>query len=1360
MNRPLRTGITILLTAVAFLTSPSTYSQARLQFDVSHPYGQISSDLFGIFFEEINHGGEGGLYGEAIVNRSFDDDYGSFYGWSWQNADCSLIKTNLLNTAQRNACKVTFTSAAGWLRNSGFGGINIVRGEQYRVSLWVRADAYDFNGTISVRLVDPASGASYGTLRIEGPFTTQWRKCEGVIRPTTNITGGALQIQASAPTTLVFDMVSLFPPTFKDRDNGMRRDLAQMLADLHPRFMRFPGGCYIEGLTGWAVDPGLTSRWEWKKTIGPIEERPGHRNQNWGYWVSDGLGYHEFLQFCEDIGAAPMYVCNIGLGHGWVRDYRDIGEFVQETLDAIEYANGDSTTTWGRRRAQNGHPEPFGLKYVEIGNENCNYSFGNNSDQSDHYFERYIQFYNAIKAHWPDVTTIANVEAWGTDNPSWRSNYPVEIVDEHYYRDNNFYISNYNKYDGYSRAGAQIYIGEYAANVGSGNGNLGNALAEAIFLQGLENNADIVSMASFAPIFMNETYGGWNYDIIRFNHSKAYGIPSYYVQKMFGQDQGHYILHWQEEDNLPLLSAGERHIGVGTWLTTATFTDVLMTDTLGTTLFSQKENNSSVWTRGGGTWAYVGGTIRQTNLSYEGATYLCNLDLPNEDFNYSLRATKTAGSEGFLVIFNYKDGQNYTWWNIGGWGNTACGIENCLAGRRTTVARADLELETGRTYDIRIEKRGPHIRCYLDGTLMHDTDIPAGYAKGVYVSASLTDDCNQAIVKLTNPNPTELPLTLSFTGASAAGVSAEMLTSESVYDENTMGTPTRVVPKATTEAQITADGDITYIVPAYSFTSMRVDLADVTMAHNEASLPTPVCSYSFENIKPESDDGLYGGGLHGKASIVEMTDGNHVLYTGAIGGRGYMNIDAKMPARVFKQGGDYTISMDVLNRTDNNLGSYSWALALSNTTSEYLGFINMGGGRNWYAELKNAGSTARLESRSALRSGAWHNLTYVQHQGMGRFYIDGRLYAERTVDVKPSEFASNITGCYIARSPFNADAYMENAYFDNLRIYDMALTAEQIALINDCTASMENDEIANLNLPNSLADLICDVRGVEQSADDAALTQALQYAEAHATGMASDVKHNIDILQAALDDYSHRQASLMEDGHECNLTYMLRNSTFSRGNDFGWSGTDMTAVAHETGEQFSRTFDNHQTLSLPAGRYCIMADAFYRYGDIAHATAHIDGDDATDANSHPAQMYASYIEADGALVEQVLSIHSIYDASQYTLSPYTYPDNLHEASVALNSGDGRYLNTLYFTLHTPSTVKVGIRKTLPVDRDWTAFDNFRLLFLGIDDTQITDVVTPAGTAATSVYDLTGRSLGTQVKAKGLYIINGNKVLIK
>ena len=347
------------------LCALSAQGQVKIDFDFKNRGQQVTEDHYGIFFEEINHAGDGGLYAELVRNRSFEEDMNSPLAWSAAgNATISLSRDNMLNTIQRRALRVDVKSAGGGVRNEGYWGMNIVKGRKYSLSFWLRAED-TFKGVITAELQN-AGGGRLGQTAIDVSATREWQKLTATIVATGNEAQGRLMLRSSVKGVLYLDVVSLFPPTFKNRPNGCREDLAQMLADLHPRFMRFPGGCYIEG----AYADGATNRFEWKKSVGPIEERPGHLNRNWGYKVTDGLGYHELLQLAEDLGAHALFVVNMGIGHDWKVDEDNIDPFIQEALDAIEYANGSATETfYGRLRAQNGHPEPFDLKYLEIGNE-------------------------------------------------------------------------------------------------------------------------------------------------------------------------------------------------------------------------------------------------------------------------------------------------------------------------------------------------------------------------------------------------------------------------------------------------------------------------------------------------------------------------------------------------------------------------------------------------------------------------------------------------------------------------------------------------------------------------------------------------------------------------------------------------------------------------------------------------------------------------------------------------------------------------------------------------------------------------------------------------------------------------------
>ena len=331
----------------------------------------------------------------------------------------------------------------------------------------------------------------------------------------------------------------------------MRPDLAQTVANLRPSFVRFPGGCYVEG-------DKLANRFQWKTTLAPPLDRPGHENL-WGYRSTDGLGYHEYLQWCEDMNAAPLFVVNVGMSHTDIVPLDKMGPYVQDALDAIEYARGDVTTPWGKRRAQNGHPAPFPLRLLEIGNENGGAA----------YEERFALFYDAIKRKYPDIQLIANTPV--------KSRIP-DIIDEHYYDTAEFFARQAHRYDSYPRTGPKVYVGEYAVTQGAGKGNLEAALGEAAFITGMERNADVVTMASYAPLLVNDNDRKWNPDALVFNSAQMYGTPSYYVQQMFSLNRGDVTLKTDVQAAPPktpaALSLPSGMVGVGTWNTSAEFADI------------------------------------------------------------------------------------------------------------------------------------------------------------------------------------------------------------------------------------------------------------------------------------------------------------------------------------------------------------------------------------------------------------------------------------------------------------------------------------------------------------------------------------------------------------------------------------------------------------------------------------------------------------------------------------------------------------------------------------------------------------------------------------------------------------------
>ena len=836
-----------LLIAVLFISACSMNAQVVINVDATQKGPKISPTHYGIFYEDINHAADGGLYAELIRNRSFEDDLMGggrnmrrrggqnnqnegqteprISNWfSVGSASLKLIQENLLNSVQHNALNVMLKKAGDGVRNEGFWGINAVKGTKYRLSFWAKS-LNGYNGTITAQL-QSTNGQSLGNVKINANFGKEWKKYTAIITATGNDPRAEFSLTADKVGEFQIDVVSLFPPTFKNRENGMRPDLAQMLADMHPRFMRFPGGCFVEG------QQSPDNAFRWKRTIGPIEQREGHANVNWGYRTSDGIGFHEFLQLSEDLGAKPLFVVNVGIWHGGCTPYDQIGEWIEECMDALEYANGDITTKYGKMRAENGHPAPFNLEYIEIGNENYNFNMNNNSDQSDHYPERYIQFYNAIKAKYPNVHCIGNVESWSTDNPSWRNNYPVEMVDEHYYRNPKWFADRFDKYDSYDRSKYKIYVGEYAVTSQFGDiGNLNAALGEAVYMMGMENNSDVVVMNSYAPIFVNENDARWRPDMIRFNSNKVMGTPSYYVQQLFPNNIGTQVLktEWTYKLTMPQANKEEENkpvqVGLATWNTNVQYRNAqLIVD--GSTI---NIGDFSKWVRQSGSWNATNSELSQTSNETP-AMILCPTQIDAKKYTYKVQAKKLSGAEGFMVLFGYKDAQNFQWYNIGGWSNVQNNVEQTIGGGKIQIARDKrFSVQNDKWYDLQVDIEGDNIKCYLDGKLDFTCKLQKSSAmEGVYASTTIDAATKTMYVKIVNVGEGFADGTLNLKNCSidtnkADAVTLIRLASKDGNDENTLDNPKNIYPQTTT-VKASNRNKVDFKVPAFSVNILKIKL--------------------------------------------------------------------------------------------------------------------------------------------------------------------------------------------------------------------------------------------------------------------------------------------------------------------------------------------------------------------------------------------------------------------------------------------------------------------------------------------------------------------------------------------------------
>jgi alpha-L-arabinofuranosidase len=525
---------------------------ATLTIDTAKPVASVSPTLYGIMTEEINYSYDGGLYAELVSNRTFQTNRGlSLEHWTLiQNgnarADLEIDRTTGPSAAIPHSLKFTVTAAnrqaeAGFY-NTGFWGMALQPSTSYQGSFYAKADNPNLGG-LTIRLVDDDTGkiaASTTTNALGG----SWQKYDFTLK-TGDLTPSAanhLEFLAQRPGTAWFQLISLFPPTYNNEPNGKRTDLMQKLAALHPAFLRFPGGNYLEG-------EHLNQHYEWKKTIGPLVDRPTHPTP-WTYRSSDGIGLLEFLTWCEDLHMEPLLA--VFSGYSLLQEHiapgKDLEPYVQDALDEIEYVTGDASTRWGAERAKGGHPAPFHLKFIEVGNEEYH-------DQSGTYDARFAQFYKAIKQRYPPLQLVAAAPV---------TSVRPDILDDndhnlrtHFYRAAQQFFVDTHHYDAYDRSGPKILVGEWATREGSPTTNLGAALGDAAWMTGLERNSDLVVMASYAPLFVNVNPGGmqWPSDLIGYDAMNSYGSPSYYAQLLFSTHLGNQILDARLDTTNPRLFA-------------------------------------------------------------------------------------------------------------------------------------------------------------------------------------------------------------------------------------------------------------------------------------------------------------------------------------------------------------------------------------------------------------------------------------------------------------------------------------------------------------------------------------------------------------------------------------------------------------------------------------------------------------------------------------------------------------------------------------------------------------------------------------------------------------------------------------
>lgn len=778
--------------------------------------GAELGDLFGIFFEDLNHAADGGLYAELVQNRSFEFDpidraeYHALTAWEkiergGGKAEITVEDSHPLNPRNLHYVAIDIVSEGDGvgIMNLGFNsGIPAKQGETYLFSVYARRDgSFDEPVVVTIEATD-------GTVHGEATIVVQsseWTKYAATITANATDTSSRLVIVTKGKGKLYLDMVSLFPEkTFRNRPNGMREDIAALLADLKPKFMRFPGGCLIHD--GSLNPDDRNSMYRWKNTLGDIAQRPARRN-NWSYNQTLGLGYYEYFLFCEDIGAKPIPILPGGVDPHHKRSVpiEELSPWIQDALDLIEFANGDPSTEWGAIRAELGHPEPFGLEYVGIGNE----------EVGEPFFERYPYFHRAIKEKYPDIKIInsAGPFAAGSEyDRGWKSakENKSDLVDEHYYQSPEWFLANYNRYDTFKADEPKVFLGEYA----SWGNTYYNALVEAAFMTGLEKNADAVGLACYAPMLCNVDYINWKPDMIWFNNHEVFGTANYYVQKLFMHHQGDQLLQIEangfEEKHENTMKPINGAFALGTERCSFRFWDMkLINNDTG----EMRELNGS------------SAELSDTDEDRLGGTSVRTLDLGETDWeNYtlSLKAQKISGPKGFNLYFGKRDDNNQLFWDFGGWQNQDSALNSSVDGRTSCLTQSIFNVEPDMEYELKLEVSGRQIRAWINNVLFHDIEDKLPVIEPLYYSASYERSTGETIVKVVNvqENSVSAQIALADLNKTSSTVEVYEMSGHALDDENTFASPERVLPK---QKEFSTDGcSFHYDFPKHSITVFRV----------------------------------------------------------------------------------------------------------------------------------------------------------------------------------------------------------------------------------------------------------------------------------------------------------------------------------------------------------------------------------------------------------------------------------------------------------------------------------------------------------------------------------------------------------
>lgn len=858
-------------------SSTGTFSGSQTEYDVIYTVDtdtasldethEISDTLFGLFLEDINFAVDGGLYTELVKNRSFEygsrASYENRHGWSKTDSAVEFSVTDgsedgsALNSRNAHYAVITNTSSGSsyqGISNGGFlDGLAVTKDEKYVFSIYMRSDSY--KGKVYVSLED-TSGNTYAFDYIDS-VNDIWTRYELTLIPNETVNKRLRLNIKITEGTVYADVVSLMPAESFAGLN-IRKDIGEALMALNPSFLRFPGGCVIEG-------SDLESMYNWKDSIGngisfdihnadgtvtsttgDIAVRPQGRsiwngNSTDPYYTTYGIGFYEYFCLCEALDCLPVPVLNAGMtcqpqSSNYVVFPLNSEEFaacIQDALDLVEFCLGDESTYWGKIRSDMGHPEPFNLKYIAIGNEQWQTEYHAHYQKFVEAFETAARknpaLYKDIQLIVANGTSSGSTEGW-----SYVSRYPDEVtalVDEHYYEPASWFYTNTHRYDTYSRdEDVKVFLGEYAAQANTMNA----ALAEAAFMTGLEKNGDIVKMACYAPLFGNDRFNQWTPDMMFFSNSTLRLTPNYYVQQMFARNPGTTELN-ASLDTSGLSSEYELHgsVGLGSWMTSVVYDNLTITSNeTGSILYSTDFESTSTlrdddFINYKGNWSVANGKLMQTNTASPSDTntgdvvYVGSSDWSN--YTLTVDASITGGSEGFLIPVCVEDMKNNIFWNVGGWGNTVSCLQIVSNGSKSGQISGtvkSLKLSKNKTYTLKVVVSGANIKCYIDDVLYVDyTSTPRSE---VYESATMTED-GDIIIKLVNTTDTPLSSCILLenfnSGIYETLAQITCLSADSLTAANTKSNPENVVPAY---SELAVSDNTEYTIPAYSLSVIRI----------------------------------------------------------------------------------------------------------------------------------------------------------------------------------------------------------------------------------------------------------------------------------------------------------------------------------------------------------------------------------------------------------------------------------------------------------------------------------------------------------------------------------------------------------